>query len=105
MNLVIYSTCPNKEVAVQIAETLVERQLAACVNLLPRVQSIYRWKGQIEHDEEIMLMIKSDSAHFDALKEAVIRLHPYELPEIIGVPVEAGHPEYLAWITNSLSDT
>ena len=105
MNLVVYCTCPNNDVAVQIAEALVEQRLAACVNLLPRVQSIYRWQGQIENDTEFLLMIKSDADHFDALRRLVIDLHPYELPEIIGVPIEHGHPEYLKWISETLSDT
>ena len=105
MNLVVYCTCPDKDVAVRIAQALVEQGVAACVNLLPGVQSIYRWQGQIENDEEILLLIKSDSAHFELLREAILRLHPYELPEIIGVPIHQGHPEYLEWITKSLSDT
>ncbi|KHF26338.1 divalent-cation tolerance protein CutA [Solemya velum gill symbiont] len=103
MKLIVYCTCPDKGVAETIAEMLVERRLAACVNILPQVQSIYRWQGQIEHDDEILLLIKSDVAHFESLREAIMAQHPYDLPEIIGVPVAAGHPEYLTWITNELT--
>ena len=105
MALVIYCTCPDTSVASEIAEALLEQRLAACVNLLPNVQSIYRWQGRIERDDEVLLLIKSDATRFEQLKKQILDLHPYELPEIIGVPVEAGYREYLRWITQSLSDS
>ena len=103
MKLIVYCTCPDKAVAETIAKMLVDQRLAACVNILPQMQSIYRWQGQIENDDEILLLIKSDVAHFESLREAILAQHPYDLPEIIGVPVAAGHPEYLTWITNELT--
>jgi len=84
---------------------LVERGLAACVNILPGVESVYRWQGKIERDDEILLLIKSDTAHFSALEDTISNLHPYEVPEILAVPVEAGHQPYLEWIDQCLEDS
>ena len=82
-----------------------ERGLAACVNILPGVESVYRWQGEIERDDEILLLIKSDTAHFGALEDTISNLHPYEVPEILAVPVEAGHQPYLEWIDQCLEDS
>jgi periplasmic divalent cation tolerance protein len=105
MKLIAYCTCPDRETAGKLAETLVTDGLAACVNLLPGVESVYRWQGKIERDSEILLLIKSDDAHFGALKDTIVSLHPYDVPEIIAVPVEAGHEPYLEWIDQCLEDS
>ena len=105
MKLIVYCTCPDRSAAEKLARELVASRLAACVNILPGVESFYRWQGNIEHDNEILLLIKSDAAHFDALKDTISRLHPYEVPEILAVPVEAGHQPYLEWIDQCLEDS
>jgi periplasmic divalent cation tolerance protein len=97
--LLTFCTCPNAEIADRIAETLVREGLAACVNLVPGLKSVFLWKGHIERESEILLLIKSTEARFPALSARVRELHPYELPEIIAVPVTAGLPEYLRWVS------
>ena len=105
MKLLVYCTCPDRAVADNLAGSLVAGGLAACVNILPGVESIYRWKGKIERSDEFMLLIKSDIAHFKALEDTISNLHPYEVPEILAVPVEAGHQPYLEWIDQCLEDS
>lgn len=97
---IVLTTCPDKAVAERIAQALVEEGLAACVNILPPMQSLYRWKGKIEQASEQLLIIKSSSARFPAIRERIQALHPYELPEIIAVPIADGLPGYLAWLNN-----
>lgn len=94
----ILSTCPDTEVAGRIADTLVDQKLAACVNLVPGLRSVYRWQGQRERAEEVLLIIKSRTQDYSAVENALRALHPYELPEIIAVPISAGLPAYLAWL-------
>jgi uncharacterized protein involved in tolerance to divalent cations len=96
--LVVFSTVGSAEDAERIARTLVDRRLCACVNIVPGVVSIYRFKGEVERDEEHLLVIKTRSDRFETLREALVSLHPYEVPEAIAVPVEAGHGPYLAWL-------
>jgi periplasmic divalent cation tolerance protein len=105
MKLLVYCTCPDRIVAGKLATELVERSLAACVNILNGVESVYYWQGEIRRDDEILLLIKSDIAHFDALEDTISNLHPYEVPEILAVPVEAGHQPYLEWIDQCLEDS
>ena len=96
--LLVIANCPDEAAANRIALAVVEAKLAACVNLLPRVQSIYRWQGAVESASEVPLLIKTTAGRYDAL-EAVIRdLHPYDVPEIIALPVAAGLPAYLDWL-------
>lgn len=96
--IVTLCTCPDKDTAEKIARLLVEGNLAACVNILPSVMSIYSWKGQIESAQEHLLLIKSPSIGYPAIETAIRRHHPYELPEIIAVPIERGLPGYINWI-------
>jgi len=84
--------------AQMLARALVEQRLAACVNILPAVQSIYRWNGAVEQAAEVTLLIKTTTARYAELEQAIRALHPYELPEVIAVPVSAGLPAYLEWI-------
>lgn len=100
--LMVYSSCPDEAVAEHIAEALVSQQLAACVNVIPKMRSIYRWKGNIERDWEVLLLIKTRKAEFQALQAAITELHPYELPEIVAVSIETGLVDYLRWIDSSL---
>ncbi len=100
--LVCYCTCPDDAVARRLAEGLVAAQLAACVNLVPGVTSVYRWQGEIETGAEVLLLIKTDVAHYAALEEQLLREHPYELPELIAVPLATGSRPYLEWLHRSL---
>ena len=96
--LLVLCTCPDRQSAEAIARQLVERRLAACVSLLPGVESVYRWHGKIEHSSEVQLLIKSSRARYPDLQATVLALHPYELPELIAVEPVAGLERYLAWI-------
>jgi len=100
--VVVLSSVASAEDAGRIARALVERRLAACVNVGPPVRSFYRWKGAVQEDEERLLVIKTRRDRFEALREALVALHPYELPEAIVLPIEAGHAPYLAWIDESV---
>jgi periplasmic divalent cation tolerance protein len=94
----VYCTCPDAATGQRIADALVGERLAACVNLLPGVTSVYRWQGQVEQASEILLLIKTTADRFEALSARVLELHPYELPEVIAVEVRAGLPAYLDWV-------
>lgn len=96
---VILVTAPSKEQAAAIAQTLVQDNLAACVSLLP-VHSVYTWQGNIQYDDEWQLVIKSSLAKFPALEAKIRAIHPYEVPEIIALPIVAGSPPYLQWIAD-----
>ncbi|MGV0952379.1 MAG: divalent-cation tolerance protein CutA [Azonexus sp.] len=98
--LLVLTNCPDEESANAIALALVEERLAACVNILPRVQSIYRWEGVVESATEIPLLIKATAANYSALETAIRDRHPYTVPEIIALPVERGLPAYLDWIAS-----
>lgn len=91
-------TCPDEETARSLATSLVEAKLAACVNILPRVQAVYMWKGKIEHDQEVLLLLKTRPQRFAEIEAHILARHPYELPEIIAVPIVAGLKPYLQWI-------
>lgn len=96
--LVVLTNLPDRASAERLAGALVESRVAACVNILAPCRSVYRWKGAVQHDEEHPLLIKTTAARYAALEAAIRAGHPYELPEIIAVPVEAGLPEYVAWV-------
>ena len=96
--IVLFTTCGSPEEAERLARMVVERRLAACVNILPPVRSIYRWRGNIEESAESLLLIKTSRPRFDKLSEALRAAHSYEVPEILALPVIAGSPEYLDWL-------
>ena len=96
--LLVLTNCPDEEVANTIALAVVEARLAACVNILPRVQSIYRWQGKVESATEIPLFIKSTATSYPALESIIRQHHPYDVPEIIALPVTHGLPAYLNWV-------
>ncbi|HJR73031.1 MAG TPA: divalent-cation tolerance protein CutA [Luteimonas sp.] len=96
--LVCLSTCPDPETADRIAAALVEERLAACVNALPGVRSTYRWKGDVQRDNETLLIIKTTKDRLERLAERLAELHPYELPELVAVEAAGGLPAYLDWI-------
>ena len=95
---IVFCTVPDADSGHRIAAQLVEYGLAACVNLIPGIESVYRWKGQLEKESEVLLMIKSRSADYTDVEAAISALHPYELPEIIAVPLSNGLPGYLDWV-------
>ena len=90
------------DIADEVASTLVNEHLAACVNILPAGRSVYEWQGRVEKEEEHVLLIKSREDRLKALESRLLAIHPYELPEIIAVPIEAGYAPYLAWIDTQL---
>lgn len=96
--LLVLCTCPDAATGTALAESLVQARLAACVNRLPGVLSVYRWQDRIEHAEETLLLIKSTSERFDELCAHIRQRHPYGTPEVLGVPASAGLPEYLGWV-------
>lgn len=96
--IVVLVTAPNPDKAAEIARALVAERLAACGNVVPGLRSIYRWEGKIEDEPEALLLLKTTRARFEALRERVLELHPYRVPEVVAVPVEAGNQAYLAWI-------
>jgi periplasmic divalent cation tolerance protein len=101
--IVVLVTCGSLKEGRRIARALVEARLAACVNLLRTpVESIYRWKGNVDAAEEFLLIVKTSRARFAALETAVKRLHSYDVPEIIALPIEKGSRDYLAWLAESV---
>jgi len=100
--VVVLSTVPNDESAERIAQTLVDEKLAACVNLLAPMTSIYRWKGAVERDTERQLVMKTTEQQVPALKKRLRELHSYELPEFVVLGAVAGDPDYLSWVRTSL---
>jgi periplasmic divalent cation tolerance protein len=99
---IVLSTAGSAEEASKIARQLVERRLAACVNIVPQIESIYRWQGQVESAQEWLLLIKTDAEQFPAIREAIRELNSYELPECVVLKIDDGEAEYLAWLGNSL---
>jgi uncharacterized protein involved in tolerance to divalent cations len=100
--LLVLVTVPNAETAEKLAQALVGERLAACVNVLDGVRSVYRWKGAVERDDELLCVCKTTRAGFEKLRARVVELHPYEVPEVIALPIEAGHAPYLAWLMSSV---
>ncbi len=98
---IVLTTAGTREEAAKIARALVERQLAACVNVVA-VDSVYRWKGKIENAQEWLLLIKTVSAAFDEVEGVIKELHSYELPECVVVPIEGGSEEYLDWLADNV---
>ena len=96
--VVVLVTAPNAEVATTLAKTLVAEKLVACVNIVPGLRSIYAWEGKVCDEEEVLCMLKTKRALFTALRERVVALHPYQVPEIIALPLMEGSAPYLAWL-------
>ena len=99
--LIILCTCPDRTTAERIAETVVSERLAACVNIVPGLISIYRWQGAVQRDSELLLILKTASTLYPRLEARLRELHPYQVPEIIALPIQAGLPAYLDWIAAS----
>jgi periplasmic divalent cation tolerance protein len=102
--MVVLTTCGNDEDAGTLARALVERREAACVNALSRVASTYRWKGEVQQDQETLLIIKTTAAKLAAVERTIRELSKYELPELIALPIAAGGADYLQWIRESVAE-
>lgn len=98
----VLCTCPDTETARQLADRLVEGRLAACVNIVPGLESVYEWQGKVERDSEVLLIIKTRQDRYGQLEETLQQHHPYELPEILRVSLNGGLRDYLQWIDNAL---
>jgi periplasmic divalent cation tolerance protein len=98
--LLILTNVPDDATARTIAQLLVERQLAACVNILPGVHSVYRWQGAVEEAAEVTMLIKGTAARYGEIEAAIAAAHPYDVPEIIALPINTGLPKYLDWIAS-----
>lgn len=99
--LIVLNTCPGSITAKQIAQDLVANNLAACVNVIPEVHSYFKWGNTIKNEEEYLLVIKTTVEAYPRVEKKILSLHPYELPEIIAVPIDAGFEDYLNWINQA----
>ena len=96
--MLVLCTAPDPEVAADLARKLVDAELAACVNILPQIRSFYRWQGEVHDDAEVQLLIKTRESRFGALEEKLRAEHPYDVPEVIALPIVAGSEPYLEWL-------
>jgi periplasmic divalent cation tolerance protein len=102
--LLVLITAPSADEGARLGRALVEERLAACVNIVPGLRSIYRWEGEMQDDAEALLIVKSSPALFEALEARVRELHPYEVPEVLAIPVAAGSAPYLRWLHGEIRD-
>ena len=96
--LLVIKTLPNADAAAELATKVVGEKLAACANILPALRSIYRWEGKVQDENEVLVLLKTQGRQYESLKARILELHPYEVPEVIAIPVERGHHAYLDWI-------
>lgn len=102
--ILVLCNCPDEAVAIDLAQQLLQQRLAACINVLPGVHSLYRWQGRIEREREATLLIKTTHRRYPALERLLAAAHPYEVPEIIALPITAGLPAYLDWLDDECRD-
>jgi periplasmic divalent cation tolerance protein len=102
---VVLVTVPDVETGRSLAQEVVAARLAACVNVVPGLLSVYRWNGAVHQDPEALLVLKTTTSVVEALMERVLEFHPYEVPEILVLPVEQGHPPYLRWVAGAVEET
>jgi periplasmic divalent cation tolerance protein len=98
MACLIFTTCPNEKIAKRISEELLKKKLAACINIIPKIKSMYWWGRKIEKSDETLLLIKTGENLFDSVKKEVVKIHPYEIPEVICVKIDKGYEKYLDWM-------
>jgi periplasmic divalent cation tolerance protein len=98
---IVLCTVPDRDAGLEVARTLVDRRLAACVNLIPGLTSVYRWEGSVHEDPELLLVLKTRAALFGEVAAAIAEVHPYDTPEVIALPVGAGSSAYLDWVLRS----
>ncbi len=99
--LLVQTSCPDNDSAIALAQRIIKGKVAACVNVLPSVTSIYEWKDEVKQDSEILLLIKTTKSRYEDLQALICESHPYELPEVIAVPISDGLPEFLSWIDDT----
>jgi len=102
--IVVFITTAHSEEATRLADMLIGQRLAACVQVLPEMESVYRWQGKIERQKEVLLIAKTTKARFEVLEREVRAIHSYETPEIVALPLTAGSIQYLEWLNSSVSD-
>ncbi len=100
--IMVFCTCPDQDSAASMAENIVAQHLAACINIVPGIKSIYQWQGNVESAQEALMLIKTDADKYDALQKTIKTMHPYEIPEVIQVDISNGLPEYLSWIDSAM---
>jgi periplasmic divalent cation tolerance protein len=96
--VLVFTTLPSADKAAELAKLLVTERLVACANLLPAVRSIYRWQGEMHDENEVLVLLKTRAEHLERLKLRILEVHPYEVPEVLAVPVESGYQPYLDWL-------
>jgi periplasmic divalent cation tolerance protein len=102
--IVVFMTAANREEAVRLAEMMVTARLAACVQILPEMESVYRWQGKIERQQEVLVIAKTATSKFEKLEKEVRAIHSYDTPEIVALPLTAGSTPYLEWLKKSVTD-
>ncbi|PQJ29903.1 divalent-cation tolerance protein CutA [Rubritalea profundi] len=100
--ILVYINFPNRESARQIGTGLIEKQLAACVNIIPEVESIYQWKGEVKVENEVMVIVKTTASRYKQLEAFVLEKHPYDVPEVISLPLSQGSESYLNWVQDKM---
>lgn len=100
--ILVLCSCPDQEIATTIAENIVAQHLAACINIIPGIKSIYHWQGNVESAEESLMLIKTHQQKLSSLQNTITTMHPYEVPEIISLDISEGLPKYLQWIASSI---
>ncbi|SET70921.1 divalent-cation tolerance protein CutA [Thalassotalea agarivorans] len=103
MYQIVLTTCPDKETGLAMARTLVEEKLAACINIIDNITSIYQWQGEMQQGTEVQLVIKTLANNFDAVRDRINQLHSYEIAEILAVDIQKGDKHYLQWVSESLA--
>jgi periplasmic divalent cation tolerance protein len=96
--LLVITTLPNADAAAELAKNVVGERLAACANLIPALRSIYKWQGKVQDQNEVLVLFKTRQEHYENLKSRILELHPYEVPEVLAIPVEQGYAAYLDWL-------
>jgi periplasmic divalent cation tolerance protein len=96
--ILVLTTLPSADAAVELAKNVVNEKLAACANLFPALRSIYKWQTKVQDENEVLVLFKTRQEHFERLKARILELHPYEVPEVLAIPVEQGYQAYLDWL-------
>jgi periplasmic divalent cation tolerance protein len=96
--LLVITTLPNADAAAELAKNVVGERLAACANLIPALRSIYKWQGKLQDENEVLVLFKTRQEHYENLQSRILELHPYEVPEVLAIPVEQGYAAYLDWL-------
>jgi periplasmic divalent cation tolerance protein len=100
--VIIFVTAPSEKIASQIGKMIISKKLAACVNIIPEIRSLYRWKNKICNDKEFLIIIKSSAKRFNELAVKIQKMHPYEIPEIISIPITKGSNSYMKWLSENI---